>query len=79
MPPARSGRANIQKGLLPVNDIQFLHTKTLQFCFCTAYPHFMQGKRKWHVSIIPTESRTPNTLSPKKEFIMLCQEMSDTR
>lgn len=69
MPPARSGRANIQKGLLPVNDIQLLHTKTLQFCFCTAYPHFMQGKRKWHVSIIPTESRTPNTLSPKKSLL----------
>lgn len=66
MPPARSGRANIQKGLLPLNDTWLLHTSTLQFCFCTAYLHFMQGKVKRHLSIIPTESRTPNTLSPKK-------------
>lgn len=77
--PARSGRENIQKGLLPLNDIWLLHTSTLQFYFCTAYLHFMQGKLKWHLSVIPTKSRTPNTSSPKEVFIMLCQEMSDTR
>lgn len=33
----------------------------------------MQGKLKYQ------ESRTPNTLSPQEEFIMFCQEMSDTK
>lgn len=45
--------------------IWLLHPSTPQFYPCTTYLHFMQGNPKWHLSIIPTESRTPNTLSPK--------------
>lgn len=59
--------------------IWLLHPSTPQFYPCTTYLHFIPGNPKWHLSVIPRESRTPKTLSPKWVFIMLCQEMSDSR
>lgn len=88
-PPARSGRANIEKGLLqtaglgllPVDG--FLTPGSCMSCTPQLSLRYLSslhaGKPKWHLSIIPTDSRTPNALSPKRELIMLCQEMSDAR
>ena len=86
-PPARSGRANIQRGLLQAAGLGSLPVDGfLKSGSCTpilpssipVLPIFTshEWKPKWHLSIMATKSRTSNTLSPKWVFIMLCQEMT---